>query len=329
MTLGAAGLVVTVLAALGVSQLTGGPVTLLGGDESPGPTTTAAAPSPGGASPAGPGDGPTLGGDLPESLPEICPAFPEFPDETCTGYLHTGVELRDCPNVIVEDGITLDGCRFGPDLEVQASGVTITRSLIEGTVYATYLTDWSLGGLTLIDVEIDGGQRIAEGRTAAIGNNDYTCIRCHIHGSGRGANLENNVHIEDSYLHGWYYTEDAHQTAIGSNGGGNFTILHNTVECESVGDACSSALSLYSDFEPIHDVLIQNNLLQTNGGYCTYGGSDDGTNVRYIDNIFGDKFHPQCGIWGPVAAFYLSNDGNEWRGNEFPDGSAVEPNEDI
>jgi hypothetical protein len=254
-----------------------------------------------------------------------CPAFPAFPDENCTGYRHTGVDLRPCPNVIEDDGVTLDGCRFGPDLTIIGQNVTITRSLVEGTVNATYLTEWSLGGLTLIDVEIDGKNRIVDGRTAAIGNDDYTCIRCHIHSSNRGANLGWNVHIEESLLHGWYHSEGAHQTAIGSNGGGNFTIIHNNLECAE--GLCSAALALYPDFEPIDGALIQHNLFNTDGGYCTYGGagSNGGSNVRFIDNVYGDKFFPECGEYGAVVSFQPGVSGNEWRGNRFADGSPVPP----
>lgn len=328
--LGAAGAVLGVLVALTLVRLTGAAAPGAGGpgaDPASGPVATGTgAPPATAAGPAGQprGIGPSVapgsaGGD------GGCPAFPEFPDQTCTGYRHTGVTLRPCPNVITQDGATFDGCRFGPDLEVQASDVTITRSLVEGTVYATYLTDWSLGNLRLVDVEIDGGQRVVEGRSAAIGNDDYTCIRCHVHGSERGANLGRNVHIEDSYLHGWFENPGAHQTAIGSNGGGGYTILHNQLECHTT-DGCSAALSLYEDFEPIEDVLIQHNLFNTSGGYCTYAGQD-GTNIRYLDNIFGTKYHPRCGEYGPVTD-YRPNQGNVWRGNQYPDGSDVPPSDE-
>ncbi|BBH68026.1 hypothetical protein ACTI_47110 [Actinoplanes sp. OR16] len=247
-----------------------------------------------------------------------------MPNASCTGYEHTGVTLRSCNGTIKKANAKLDRCRFSGGLTIQAKNVTITRSLVEGRVGATYLTDWSLGGLKLIDVEIDGGGGVDPNGEAAIGSNDYSCLRCHIHGTGRGANMERNVTIRDSYLHGWVYTEGAHQTAIGSNGGGNFTVVHNNLECQSKG--CSSALSLYGDFSPIDGALIQNNLFNTDGGYCTYGGSTDakpypiGTNIRYVDNLFGKKFGPKCGYYGPVATFEM-HEGNAWTGNRWQDGS--------
>ncbi|PRY32044.1 hypothetical protein [Pseudosporangium ferrugineum] len=253
-----------------------------------------------------------------------CGAFPSFPDASCTGWQHTGVKLRTCNGTITRANTKLDGCRFLKGLTIQAKNVSITRSRVEGLVGATYLTDWSLGGLKLVDVEIDGGGGVDPNGQAAIGSDDYTCIRCHIHGTGRGANMANNVRIEDSYLHGWVYVDGAHQTAIGSNGGKNFTVVHNNLDCQSKG--CSSALSLYGDFAPIDGALIEKNLFNTDGGYCTYGGSTSakpypiGTNIRYVDNRFGKKYGPKCGYYGPVATFEM-HAGNEWRGNTWQDGS--------
>ena len=140
--------------------------------------------------------------------------------------------------------------------------------------------------------------------------------------------MERNVTIRDSYLHGWVYTEGAHQTAVGSNGGGNFTVVHNNLECQSKG--CSAALSLYGDFEPINGALIENNLFNTDGGYCTYGGSTSakpypiGKNIRYVNNVFGKKFGPKCGYYGPVATFEM-HEGNQWTGNRWQDGGNVKP----
>ncbi|MGN9910412.1 hypothetical protein ACTMTJ_22925 [Phytohabitans sp. LJ34] len=253
-----------------------------------------------------------------------CPRFPRFPDENCTGYKHTGVKLRDCANNVTKSNIKLDGCRFTNGLTIEGKNVTITRSLVKGKVGGTYKTDWSLVGLKLIDVEIDGGGKVDPNGEAAIGNDDYTCIRCHIHGTGRGANMRKNVHIEDSYLHGWVYVDGAHQTAIGSNGGSNYKIIHNNLVCDSEG--CSAALSLYGDFEPIKNALIERNLFNTNGGYCTYGGSTSakpfpiGTDIRYVNNLFGKKYGPKCGYYGPVATFEF-HQGNVWSGNSWQDGS--------
>lgn len=270
----------------------------------------------------------------PEPTPEPTPppsggggdcAFPNFPNADCTGWQHTGVTLHTsgCPTTITTDNATYDSCRFTGALIVQASNVTIKRSRIEGRVVST-TPNGSLSNLTLTDVEIDGGG-VWDFNQAAIGNSDYTCIRCHIHSTGRGANLEDNVLIQDSYLHGWVTQADDHETAIGSNGGSGNKIIHNNVVCDSNG--CSAALSLYGDFSPVNDVLVEKNLFSTSsGGFCIYGGSVSGkpypnaTNVRFIDNRFSKKYNPQCGVYG-AATSWKQNNGNVWSGNVWSDGS--------
>ncbi len=254
-----------------------------------------------------------------------CPVFPAFPDASCTGWRHTGVTLHHCDHDIVESNIVLDSCLFNDTLSIEGANVTITRSRVVGRVTGVYTHGFSLRNLVLRDVEIDGGTRgVDPASQAAIGSDDYTCIRCDIHGTGRGANLGENVRIEDSYLHDWTYVDGDHQTAIGSNGGHNFAIVHNNLECRS--DGCSAALSLYGDFAPIDNVIIERNLFNTNGSYCTYAGSvdgkpyPDGTNIRYRDNMFGKKYMSQCGIYGPVVS-WKNNAGNVWTGNAWQDGS--------
>jgi len=77
------------------------------------------------------------------------------------------------------------------------------------------------------------------------------------------------------------------------------------------------------DEPTITNVLIQNNLFNTAGGYCTYGGGPQGTFIRYQDNRFGKKYSSTCGIYGAVSAFYSDNTGNVWTGNSWQDGSGT------
>lgn len=249
-----------------------------------------------------------------------CGAFPSFPDASCTGWEHTGIALRDCPQRITEAGAELDRCRFTGNVTVSAPNVTITRSRIEGRVRGDGGST-NLQGLVLVDVELDGSDDSNPHGESVIGNSNYTCIRCHIHDVDRGPNLGSNVRIESSYLHGIRSV-----AAINSNGGSNFTIVHNNLRCE--GSGCSAALSLYGDLARVEDVLVQHNLFNTAGSYCTYAGSDRskdngvGLNIRYLDNRFGKQLRSDCGVHGPVSSWAEGN-GNVWRGNEWADGSGV------
>lgn len=281
------------------------------------------------------GGGNNGGGGNPTPPTGQCPAFPAFPDASCTGWQHTGVTLHDCDTTLTDNNATYDGCLFDGGIVVVGTNITVKRSKITGIVSANWDANGSLRGLTLTDVEIDGSPYFDPFGQAAIGLDNYTCVRCNVHNTGRGANFRNNVRIEDSYFHDFVYVSGAHQSAIGSNGGSNNTILHNNIQCNGVGGSgCSGALVMYGDFDPVDNILVQNNLFNTDGSYCTYAGSagvasgkpyPHGTNVRYVDNRFGKKYYSGCGDNGPVAA-WENNSGNVWSGNAWADGSgAVNP----
>ncbi len=263
---------------------------------------------------------PTVAPPPPGNNGRGCPAFPAMPDASCTG-VPVGTALKACSNTLNVAGATYDGCLFSGSISVQANNITIKNSKIAGGRVDTGYGAQT--GLVLMDVEIDGENRDPNNQSA-IGPDNYTCIRCNVWRTGRGAAMNNNVTLRDSWFHDFFYTSGAHQTAAQSNGGSNFQVIHNNLECRSGG--CSSALSLYGDFSPINNVLVQNNLFNTSGSYCTYGGSvsvkpyPNATNVRYIDNLFGKKYFSICGIYGPYTA-WAWNTGNVWSGNRWQDGS--------
>lgn len=303
-----------------------------GGSNTGGTGGSSGGSSGGGSTGGGSGGGSSGGGGGGGSSPLVCPAFPAFPDANCTGWQHTGVTLNNCATTLTENNATYDSCLFDGGVVIVGSNITIKRSKITGIVSPNWDANGSLRGLTLIDVEIDGSPYPDSFGQAAIGLDNYTCLRCDVHHTGRGANFRNNVRIEDSYFHEFAYVDGAHQSGVGSNGGSGNTILHNNIQCDGVGGSgCSGAFVMYGDFDPVDNVLVEKNLFNTDGGFCTYAGSTGessgkayphGTNIRYIDNRFGKKYYSTCGDVGPVAAWEY-NAGNVWTGNAWADGSGT------
>lgn len=269
--------------------------------------------------------------------PFTCPALPAFPDENCTGYAHTGVTLHACSTPLTQP--TYDSCLFTGEVNVSASNITVTRSKIVGYVDFRTVDDGSLRGLTLTDVEIDSTNYQGG---ATIGNNDYTCIRCNIHGGTRGFNVGYNVTIKDSYSHGWHSQPSDHITGIGSNGGAHNTIDHNNISCDilndSTGYACSSGLSVYGDDPPGNDDwTITNNLINSGSSYCMVIAGPPSkpypfTNMRVTGNHFGNMGaharglpDSQCTEYGPISTNSSSwgVNGNVWSGNVDSNGGAV------
>lgn len=259
-----------------------------------------------------------------------------FPNASNTGWEHTGVTLQPCSLPLVDS--TYDSCLFTGEVNVSDANITITRSKIVGTVNYRFSDGGSLRNLTLIDVEIDSSTSLGG---ATIGNNDYTCIRCHIHGGTRGANVGFNVTIKDSYLHGWYASPGDHITGIGSNGGANNVIDHNNISCDITNDpsgyACSSALSVYGDDPPGNDNwTITNNLLNSGSSYCMIIAGPPSkpypyTNVTVTGNTFGNvgaqywnKPDAQCTEFGAISG-WTGGATNTWSNNKDINGSPINP----
>ena len=230
-----------------------------------------------------------------------------FPHAGNTG-VPAGTQLRRWKGgrYIRTANVVLSGYLFEGDVVVQADNVTIRNSLVRGgRIDAGYGSEQT--GLVVSDTEIDA-RGIGSG-FSMIGDVNYSCIRCDLHGGGSGPRMGGRVVIRDSFIHDLCCADEAHKSGVGSNGGNHLVVQHNTIECDIAG--CSAALSLYG---PHDDVLIANNLLNTVGGYCSYGGGDSATRVRFVNNVFGRKYNPRCGGYGPVFAFQ-TRPGNVWRGN--------------
>lgn len=179
---------------------------------------------------------------------------------------------------------------------MSAPGVVIRRSLI--TCPDTTLlilddnTSFNQAPLLIEDSEFDcqgtHGSGIAEA--------NFTARRVDIHGCENGFSLNQNVVIEDSYIHDLYNDDGAHmdgvQLAQGHwNGSGyvccalNITVSHNRIEAiDPDGDYGSSAMT--SNRAPDVNILIENNLLAYGSYtlYCVQGAT--GVNYRVVDNRF-------------------------------------------
>lgn len=247
-----------------------------------------------------------------------------------------GTTLKDCGSgriLLTKAGEVFDGCLFDGEVVVQAKDITIRRSLVKGRIDAG---DQSPGNhLTLVDVEVDGSGGGGDYNVAGIGARGFSCLRCNVHGGGHGIAAEGDARVEDSFIHDFVATSAAdHMGGIAAHGGAHVAIVHSNVECSYSGafdGLCSSAVGMYGDFAPIDDYEFRNNLFNTQDGYCVYGGSaaskpfPHATNVRYVDNLFGKKFGPKCGYYGPVSSFEPGNQGNLWSGNRWQDGSGEVP----
>ncbi len=259
-----------------------------------------------------------------------------FPTAQSTGWRRTGVSLSPYsgPCVITVPGTVIDAKDIScSKVEVRADDVRISRSRVRasgdlGVVFR------SGSGLVISDSEVTavnpGGVGIA---IASWGGRGMRVERSYVHGTVRGIQPGEGTSVSGSYVDDLVNASGAHATAVGVNGGTrNVTIRGNTLGCNA--SHCSAALSAYPEttWGPNDNWLIDGNLLN-GGGYCTHlgytpsAGEQPNTNFRVTNNVFGNKYYPRCGQYGPVASWTPppTGVGNLWSGNVDASGNAVNP----
>lgn len=266
--------------------------------------------------------------------PVAPPPVGGFPTADSTGWRPTGVALSPYsgPCVITVSGTVIDGKDVAcSTLDVRADDVRISRSRVRASGDFAILFR-SGSGLVVSASEVTSTSPGAADRAIALWGSNATVEGSYVHGTRRGIELGNGARILGNYVDDLVNNSDAHATAILSSGGTHDVVISgNTLGCGT--NHCSSAISLYpQNFAggPNDDVLIHGNMLN-GGGYCTYlgytpsEGERPNTNIRVTENVFGNRYYPQCGQYGPVASWTPppTGAGNVWSGNTDASGGAV------
>jgi hypothetical protein len=250
-------------------------------------------------------------------------ALPAYPDASCTGVppgtqltVHEGDLTVSTANTVV-NGLDLRGCVF-----VDAPGVVIRNSKVSCSGSEAIQSPdgrYTGTGLLIEDSEIDCLGTAGTG----IGDTNFTARRVNVHGCENGFDLDQNVTVEDSYIHNLYNSDEAHTDGIQFAGhyrmqngqyvrdaGGHFivdpgaaniTIRHNTIYDYNTTDHLNGTSAIISNRGGDTNVLIEANLLA--GGaftlYCEQGAT--GVNYRVVGNHFSTAFNPKVGAYGPTT----------------------------
>jgi hypothetical protein len=282
-----------------------------------------------------------------------------WPDASNTGY-PAGLQLHTCPTTITASG-TYDACEFNGGVNITGvctGSVKITRSLINGQVDVRgpggyeFTVDsngvpqtapnagCSDQGAVISDTTINCGCQ--SGSSAAFPATDtppivaglnFTLLRDNIYNGGHGVAPDEFATIQDSYIHELGGNTDAHKDGLFISDGDHVTARHNNIECNDGSKAgCTAAIALLNDFSDETYMTFDNNLLNTNGAYCFYGGAKisakpyQSSYITFTNNHFGRKIYPKCAYYGPVTYFDSTRPGMVWSGNVWDDtGAAVAP----
>jgi hypothetical protein len=242
----------------------------------------------------------------------------------------------DC--LVQKDNFVIDAKIVNCDLRIFAHDVKITRSQINGSVYAD--AEAGEGSFTISDSWVNN----ANADSTGIGDSDFTAIRVHVTGGNRSINCYRECTVQDSYVHGQYTDHSGRAHESGIRMGSNSVLRGNTIGCTAPDvppDAgCSAAITGYGDFAIVQKNTIDGNLiLAGSGGYCAYGGSTAGkpysadvNNIKFTNNVWqrgtqmgeGNRGYV-CGWWGPITSFDVNAPGNVWSNNLYDDGTPVPP----
>lgn len=292
-----------------------------------------AQPEPGSASADGQPSGATASGG--EESGDDTPVFPG-PDDT---GVPPGTELEPYagPCTLVETVVLsgVDATGVCPAIVVQAPGVRIEDSRVPRVESTATQVDPTFS-VEVVDSEVVAGAWIG----GAVWGSNLTVRRVEVTGGQHSVHCGTNCVVEDSWLHEQNNPEGeaAHNNGFITNGGTDMVVRHNTLHCtpmlNATGGGCTADLSLFGDFEPVADVLVEDNLFKANGdsiSFCAYGGDAPGkpfpeaTDIVFRGNVFERGTNDMCGVYGPVTSFNAASAGNVWEDNTWDDGTPLTP----
>jgi hypothetical protein len=298
----------------------------------PAPSQPAPAPSQPAPAPSQPAPAPSVPPTTPPASGGIVELGRTFPSEKTTGVpAGTTLQRYTGPCTIQTPNTVIDAKLVDCSLRILAHGVQITRSQINGSVYAD--ANAGNGSFTITDSWINMGNWEGTG----IGDANFTATRVHVTGGSRSVNCYLNCTVQDSYVHGQFTDTNGRAHESGIRMGSGSVLRGNTIGCTAPDVApdagCSAALTGYGDFDIVQKNTIDGNLiLAGSGGYCSYGGSTSGkpysagvNNIKFTNNVWQKGESGQCGFWGPITSFDSNAPGNVWSNNLYDDGKAVPP----
>jgi hypothetical protein len=232
---------------------------------------------------------------------------------------------------VTKAGTVIDSEDIKGQLIIQASNVTVRRSLIEGAKGQDASVDVQSGtGILLEDDEVTDTY-------PSLGNDDMrvkgaTVLRLNIHGGVDGIKLFANSTVSASWIHGLtYFNHDSgqpdnhtHNDAIQILGGSNFHVTGNWLDSVAMDN---SAIQVTQGIGTISSLLINGNW--ADGGGCSFnfsGHSNSGKQlplygITVTNNRFGHtslRYHGNCAIVDDLTTHLTKATGNVWDSTGTP-----------
>jgi hypothetical protein len=197
------------------------------------------------------------------------------------------------------DSLDITGC-----VEVHAANVVITKTRIRCTDYYP-VRMFPGASLTIEDSEIAASGGSA---TSGIAFGDYTARRINVHGAADGLKSDNNVLVEDSWIHDNWLGVGDHADGVQSTGGSNVVYRHNFIDVvdhgSGHGGGPNACFQVGNENGIVSTFVIDGNWLYGGGWVINFGGG--GTGNRIVNNRFGRGKAEVAGQskypdYGPIA----------------------------
>lgn len=239
-----------------------------------------------------------------------------YPDASNTGVpAGTTLTTYTGPSNITTANTVINGKTMGC-IQISAPGVVIRNSRVSCNGGLAVFVDDRTSSSTLLTIE-DSEVSCQNTGGTGISEADFIVRRVEITGCENGFDLNQNVLIEDSFIHDLFNSADAHADGAqmsGSHWTGsayaccalNVTLRHNTIFGMGAPNDSSFGTSAIiqngangNNFDT--NVTIDNNLLAGGAAtlYCRTTGSS--VNERITNNKFSTRFGPHVGAFFPAS----------------------------
>jgi len=203
------------------------------------------------------------------------------PGPTNTG-VPVGTVLVPSGSLKIETaGTVVENLDIEGEVTILADNVTLRNVRIRsGDYYPIRYFDNDNHGLLVEDCEIEG---TSDDVTASLSFGNYTARRLNIHGGADGFKADENVVIEDCWIHDLRNGPDQHNDGVQSTGGKGVTIRHN-----AISGASNACVQTGDEGAATEDLTVQCNWL-SGGGYALNirgTGATRPKNTKVIDNRF-------------------------------------------
>jgi hypothetical protein len=222
-----------------------------------------------------------------------------------------GTVLKPSGSIKVQTaGAIIEDLDIQGEITVLADNVTIRRvHLRSGDYYPIRYFDNDNHGLLVEDSEIEG---TSDDVTASLSFANYTARRLNVHGGADGFKADENVLIEDCWVHDLRNGPGQHNDGVQSTGGKGVTIRHNTIS-----GASNACVQTGDEDAATEDLTVECNWL-SGGGYSLNirgTGATRPKNTRIIDNRFA-----RDSAYGPWT---LDDPNPIVTGNTYDDGTPL------